>query len=148
MKSYMDTMEAFLYGSQFRRLLEKEMDPVQKQYGLQKIDIQVLYYLNSSGEHNTAKDILSKKMFTKGHISQSLSRLQEKGYVTTEHDREDRRCTHIYLTPASEEIIVNVRAVYKELKDIIFCGVTKEEQEVMKKVAQKVSKNIEKAVLE
>ena len=92
------SLDTLLYGMQFRRLLEKKMQPVETEYGLYKIDVQILLYLKHAGKHNTSKDILQLNMFTRGHISQSLSRLQKMGYVRMEQDLDDRRCTHNYLT--------------------------------------------------
>ena len=92
------SLDTLLYGMQFRRLMEKEMAPIETTYGLQKIDMQILIYLKHAKELNTSKDIMKMNMFTRGHISQSLSRLQKKGLVRMEQDQEDRRCTHNYLT--------------------------------------------------
>ena len=73
---------------QFRRLLAKEMQPVEIKYGLQKIDMQILLYLKRAGEQNTSKDIMRLNMFTRGHISQSLSRLQKMGYVSRHYQKD------------------------------------------------------------
>ena len=75
------SLDTLLYGMHFRRLMEKEMAPIETTYGLQKIDMQILLYLKHADEHNTSKDIMQMNMFTRGHISQSLSRLKKKGYV-------------------------------------------------------------------
>ena len=68
-------LDTLLYGMQFRKLMEKEMQPIETEYGLYKIDVQILLYLKRAGEQNTSKDIMQMNMFTRGHISQSLSRL-------------------------------------------------------------------------
>ena len=57
-------VEAFLYGRQFRMLLEKEMEPIQKEYGLNKVDMQILIFLHNAKERNTSKDIMELHMFT------------------------------------------------------------------------------------
>ena len=73
-----DPLESLLYGMQFRRLLEKKYEPIETRYGLYNIDILILLYLDKAGEYNTSKDIMRLNMFTKGHISQALSRLQKR----------------------------------------------------------------------
>ena len=35
------SLDTLLYGMQFRRLMEKEMQPVETDYGLYKIDVQL-----------------------------------------------------------------------------------------------------------
>lgn len=140
------SVDTLLYGMQFRRLLEKEMQPIETEYGLYKIDVQVLLYLENAGEHNTSKDIMQLNMFTRGHISQSLSRLQKKGYVRMEQDMNDRRCTHNYLTEDASHIIDMLEKIYAKIREIILEGVTEEEEKVLITVAQKMTRNIEKVL--
>ncbi|MFQ6807215.1 MAG: MarR family winged helix-turn-helix transcriptional regulator [Lachnospiraceae bacterium] len=141
-----NSLEAFLYGTQFRRLMEKELEPVERRYGLQKIDMHILFFLAKSADHNTAKDIVQLNMFTKGHISQSLTRLQKKGYIQIMQDKEDRRCTHNYLSGDADEIIQELKKAYRNIQDIILNGVTEEEQAVLASVAKKVGQNIKNAL--
>ena len=140
------SLDTLLYGMQFRRLLEKEMQPLETQYGLQKIDIQILLYLKHAGEQNTSKDIMKLNMFTRGHISQSLSRLQKTGYVRMAQDQDDRRCTHNYLTEDAAPVIRKIEKISRKIKEIILEGVTKEEQQVLASAAQKMNRNINKVL--
>ena len=135
-----------MYGMQFRRLLAKEMQPVEIKYGLQKIDMQILLYLKRAGEQNTSKDIMRLNMFTRGHISQSLSRLQKMGYVRMEQDPDDRRCTHNYLTDEASAIIRKIEKISRTIREIVLEGVTEEEQKILVDVAQKMNSNIEKVL--
>lgn len=131
---------------QFRRLLAKEMQPVETKYGLQKIEMQILLYLKRAGEQNTSKDIMRLNMFTRGHISQSLSRLQKMGYVRMEQDPEDRRCTHNHLTDEASAIIRKIEKISRTIREIVLEGVTEEEQKILVDVAQKMNSNIEKVL--
>lgn len=131
---------------QFRRLLAKEMQPVETKYGLQKIDMQILLYLKRAGEQNTSKDIMRLNMFTRGHISQSLSRLQKMGYVRMEQDPDDRRCTHNYLTDEASAIIRKIEKISRTIREIVLEGVTEEEQKILVDVVQKMNSNIEKVL--
>ena len=140
------TLEALLYGMQFRRLMEKELDPVQEKYGICRIDMEILLYLSTAGERDTSKDIMELSLFSRGHISQSLSRLQKKGYVSMEQDRRDRRCTHNHLTPEALAVVGQLRRVYEKVHGIVLNGVTEEERRVLAGVAQKVNRNISSAI--
>ncbi len=141
-----DALESFLYGTQFRRLLEKKLGPIEQQYGLQKIDMRILLFLYKSDDHNTSTDIMQLNMFTRGHISQSLTRLQKKGYIQMIQDQEDRRCTHNYLAEKAGEIIEELKKTFQNIKDIIFENVTEEEQKVLISVVKKVSQNVKNAL--
>ena len=140
------SLDTLLYGMQFRRLLEKEMKPIETEYGLYRIDMQILLYLKHSHEHNSSKDIMQPNMFTRGHISQSLSRLQKLGYVKMEQDLNDRRCTHNYLTEEADAVIRKIEKISKIVWEIIMDGVTEEEQKVLSTVAKKMNRNIEKVL--
>lgn len=140
------SLDTLLYGMQFRRLMEKEMKPIETEYGLYKIDVQILLYLKHAGAQNTSKDIMRMNMFTRGHISQSLSRLQKKGYVRMEQDLEDRRCTHNYLTESASDALSKIERMSKQIRKIVLEGVTEEEQKVFATVAQKMTRNIEKVL--
>ena len=138
-----NSLESLLYGMQFRKLIEKEMEPIQKEYNLCRIDIHILLYLNKhQNEKDTSKDILNLQMITKGHISQSLTRLQKMGYVFMKQDIEDRRYTHNYLTDAAKSIINKIKSRYSEIWEIIMQDVSDEEKTVLRNIALKVSKNI------
>ena len=137
------SLDTLLYGMQFRRLLEKEMKPIETRYGLYRIDMQILLYLKHSHERNTSKDIMQLNMFTRGHISQSLSRLQKLGYVKMEQDMNDRRCTHNFLTEEADAVITQIEKITRRVWDIVMDGVTEEEREILSRVAKKVNHNIE-----
>ena len=90
--------ETMSVGFRYMRLLRRQTMAIQKKYGLQGIDVSVLALLvrKGCGSHcplkgDTLKDITEVGMFRKTHISQSLSRLLEKGYITMERDTEDPR---------------------------------------------------------
>ena len=68
-----------LYGMKFRRFMEKMLKSIEEEYELNKVDLQIMFYLYSAGDKNSSKDIMELEMFTRGHISQSLGRLAEKG---------------------------------------------------------------------
>lgn len=140
------SLNTLLYGMQFRRLLEKEMQPLETQYGLQKIDIQILLYLKHAGEQNASKDIMQLNMFTRGHISQSLSRLQKNGYIRMVQDQDDRRCTHNYLTEDAAPAIRKIEKISREIKEIVLDGVTEEEQQALESAARKMNDNINKVL--
>ncbi len=145
---YMErSFEVLLYGMQFRKLLEKELDCLQKEYDLCKIDMHILLYLFNAGDKNTARDIKNLKMFTKGHISQSLNRLHNRRYIEMVKDDKDKRCMHILLDRTADGIISRILEAYDRINKIVFQNITDEEMQVLKSVASKINNNI-KGVLE
>ena len=137
-------VEIFLNGVRFRKLFDKEYEPIKKKYGLCRIDLQILTYLESAGECNTSKNIVDTGFFTKGHVSQSLTRLHEMGLVTLEQDKQDRRLYHLFLTDKAKVIVSELHQVQSNISQIVFKDITEEELHLLSKIAAKITDNIQK----
>lgn len=141
-------IDNLLHGAQFKQLIENRIAEIREKYGLRKVDIEVMYYLSRCGDRNTSKDIKSDTKITKGHISQSIDRLQKMGLLTFIPDENDRRCVHLQLTAQAESVAGDIAAVWNDLNRIVFEGVTDEEKKVLASVAGKISRNIDRALEE
>ena len=111
-----------------------------------RVDIDILYFLFKSGEHNTPKDISGLNLFNKGHISQSIGRMENQQLIYSVQDQDDRRCVHIMLTDKAVKVVEEITALRKQMYNIILKGVTPEEQDVLLKVSRKVNENIKEAL--
>jgi len=131
-----------LYGMQYRHLLEQRSEPLMKKYHLQRIDLMILIYLANAGDKDTSRDIQSLNMFTKGHISQSLSRLKKNGYLEIRRDKEDRRCTHNILTEKAGPARQEMGRISSEIEEIVFRGLTEEELQNFSTISSKIDQNI------
>lgn len=139
-------MEGLLQGTQLQKIYNRKIEALRKEYNLRKVDIDILYFLYKSGEHNTSKDIGDLNLFSKGYISQSVSRMEEQQIIYVIRDEADRRCMHIMLTDVAVEIVGEITALRKQMFDIILRGVTQEEQDVLFRVSRKVNQNIRSAL--
>ena len=136
-------IESFLYGILFKKLVEKEMELIKKEYNLSRIDIHILLYLGKhQHENDTSKDIFKLTMFTKGHISQSLTRLRNMGYVYMKQDDHDRRRTHNYLTKEAEALILMLKEKQLKIWEIAMDNISEEEKRTLKSVISKINNNI------
>lgn len=143
----MDWMiESLLQGTQFQKLYNRKIEALRESYHLCKIDIDILYFLHKSGEHNTPKDISNLNLFNKGHISQSICRLSKQNLIQTIPDQEDRRCIHLVLTEQAVSIIERIIRLRQNMYDVILQGVTQEERQMLRTVSGKVHENIRNAL--
>ncbi len=142
----MQEMESILFTnlSKYKKLHEKKLCRIHEKYDLRKIDMEIIVYLANCGNEDTARDIANTNMFTKGHISQSVKRLSEMGYVRVEHDPKDMRVQHLKLTDNVKPLLDEMLVQKEEVERCVFAGVTKEESKVMKKVFEKMCANIMK----
>ncbi|MBQ8662313.1 MAG: winged helix-turn-helix transcriptional regulator [Eubacterium sp.] len=138
------SVQALLHGLQYKKLLENRIISIQEKYDLRKVDIEVLYFLAHCGEHNTARDIRADMNLTKGHISQSVDRLQKMGLVMQVPDKEDRRYIHLAPTEQAKTLMDEILDAWDSLNQSVFAGITEDEVQVLKTVAQKIKNNLEK----
>lgn len=139
-------VDNLLHGSQFKQFMESRILEIREKYHLRKVDVEVLYYLSRCGDKNTSKDIKTDTKITKGHISQSIDRLQKMNLLVFIPDENDRRCVHLCLTERADDVTREITAVWNELNQIIFEGVTEEEKQILAAVARKIAENIDRAL--
>lgn len=139
-------IDFLLYGNQFKKLYEKEILRLRDSYDLKKIDIDILYYLYHSGNHNTSKDIKELNSFNKGHISQSVCHLHDQHLVECIQDEYDRRCIHLCLTKEALDVVRQIDEIHGRIYSIIFDGITEDEKKELIFIAHKIRENIENAL--
>ncbi len=136
------SLEALLNGMEYRRLFEHETQCIQKQYKLCKIDIYILSYLEQSKDKNTPRDILASQMFTRGHISQSIKRLQNLDFIHTMPDEKDHRVFHCLLTKKAEKVLIQVKDIMNQLEEQLFKSVSQEEKALFLNLAHRINRNM------
>lgn len=139
-------VELMLRGARYKQLLENQISHVRKKYDLRKVDVEILHYLSAGVGGDTSKEIQKATRLTKGHISQSIFRMQEMGFLKFVPDQRDRRCMHLMLTPKAEAMIEEIKGIWDEVSCIIFQGITQEEKQVLERVARKMDRNIDRAL--
>ena len=142
--------DAMTVGFRYMRLLRRQMMAIQKKHGLQGIDISVLALLvkRSGGGHcplkgDTLKDITEVGMFRKTYISQSLSRLLGKGYITMERDTEDRRFVHNLPTDKGRALIGEEQESCHDMNRRLMNGFSDEEKETLRRLLSRVGQNMD-----
>lgn len=135
-------VEALLRGGQFKQILENYVGGLKIKYGLKRTEIEVLYYLSRSGEHNTAKDITLALRMNKGHISQTTESLCQKGYVSASKDGNDYRIVHYTITENAKYVAEEIDIAIDRLYMALFAGISEEDQETLKRVAAQMACNV------
>lgn len=140
----MRDMESMIQNNmcRYKRLNERKIEKVMHKYNLRKIDLEIMIYLNSCGDKDTARDIAATEMFTKGHISQSIKRMRELGYIEVRQDKDDLRVQHLKLARGARRILDDMKVVRHEIESCVFAGVTEEEKVVLQRILEKIYKNI------
>lgn len=135
-------VEVILRGGQFKQLTEQELTELRKKYDLKRIELEVIYFLSICGDEDTVVSIHDYLNANRGHISQTVFRLCQRGYVTAQQDQKDRRYTHYRLTEEGMNIAAQIKLVWNRIIGEMFEGISDEDIETFKKVSLKVSQNI------
>ncbi len=143
-------MESIMFTnlSKFKKLYEKRLCCIYERYDLRKIDMEIIVYLANCGAEDTARDIANTNMFTKGHISQSVKRLNDLEYISITQDENDMRIQHLKLTDKVKPMLKELKAEKDKVTTCVFAGVTDEENQVMANVFEKMCYNIMKEMSE
>ena len=139
-------IESFLHGGKFKRLQEDRIIELRRKYNMKKAELEVLYFLSRCGTHNTSTDIRYQLMMNKGHISQAVNSLCEKQLLTAEPDQNDRRYVHYKVSESAKEIIAEMTKNREKMNQQILEGISEEELNIFKEVAEKIVRNIEKLI--
>jgi len=138
--------EILISGQQFKRVYEKKYNRITEKYGLHRIEIEILLFLQSTSL-DTAKDIAEYSFFSKAHISNAIEDLVRRGYLRGKPDEEDRRCVHLQLKEESLSVINEIKELRTNLSQLIYAGVSEEEKKIIFKVSKKIVRNISNELL-
>ena len=120
-------MEVLLMCSPFKHVITSTLAKIKEEYGLKKVDVEVLYYLSICKEQNTPTDIYRRLMLNKGHISQALECLTEHGLIEARPDERDGRCTHYLVRPEAANIIRLIRDLQLDMERQLLKDISEEE---------------------
>ncbi|MGB4658816.1 MAG: MarR family transcriptional regulator [Mobilitalea sp.] len=138
--------ELLISGQQFKKVYEKKYNRITEKYGLHRIEIEILIFLQST-PHDTAKDIAEYSFFSKAHISKAIEDLVQRGYLRGKPDEEDRRCIHLQLKEESLTVINEIKELRRNLSQVIYSGVSDEEKKIIFNVSKKIVRNINNELL-
>lgn len=137
-----EKIELLLNGQQYKKFQEVFYCDIVSQYGISVIDIRVLLFFYEHKSCDTAKDIVQNHFLTKSYVSKSVDRLIDRGYLERRHFKEDRRYIHLVVLDNAMPVIKLIQEKRKKMICKLLEGVQKEELEVLKDIAYKMSDNI------
>ena len=123
------------YDAVFKELARKN--------GLTQNEVDVILFLANNPSFDTARDIVEYRSMSKSHVCKSVESLSQKGLLSGRQDEEDRRVTHLLLTPCAHELTVNLKEAQKQFFAGLLAGVTPEEMELFGTILDKIIHNIE-----
>lgn len=141
-------VEVILRGGQFKQFTEQELAALRKKYDLKRMELEVVYFLSICGACDTAAYIQEYLSANKGHISQTVYHLCERGYITAEQDKKDRRYVHYTLTQEGKKLAAEIADVWQKIHTEMYEGVSEEDLACFKRVSMMIGENINKKLNE
>ena len=113
------------------------------QYGLTQMEYDILMFLHNNPHHNTAAEILKIRKSTKSHVSTSLKKLENKGFIERIQSEDNKKHIEIVLLDKAELIVEAGINVQKQFAQNVLSGLTEEETHMCIKVFNKICNNAE-----
>lgn len=133
--------------SEFNKIVmdyEKQFDELSEKENLTKLEIAIIGFLANNPAFNTAKDIERIRKFKKSNISTAVDNLNNRGLLTKEVSKSDRRITNLYLTSIANNIVEAIKKIQSDFFEKIFKDISKEEIEAHFGVLKRIFDNIER----
>lgn len=128
-----------MLNTAIERLLNNELAG----YGLTYTQATVIGYLKQKeGQDICQKDIEASLGLTHPTVSSILHRMEEKGMIRTESREEDHRYKRITLTPASAQLVHDIRSRISGIEARLYAGLSEKELAVLDQMMQKMLHNI------
>lgn len=112
-------------------------------YNLTQMEYDILMFLNSNPQHNTAADIVKIRKSTKSHVSTSLKELEDKGLIEKQQSDSNKKHIEIFLSDKANDVINDGIEVQKNFAKTTLDGVSNDEIAIFKAVFDKICNNAE-----
>ena len=136
LSSYFDAL------SRAKKEYSRCLEPMCRDFGLTQNELAVLLFLNNNPSLDRAADIVSCRGIAKSHVSLAVTSLEAQGILTRRYDPADRRACHLVLTEKGTEIAEAGAERQRQFFEALYVGISPEERELMRSVAQKIMNNI------
>lgn len=124
--------------------VKRHADAVLRQYDLTMVQMGALALLDKKA----AGECTFKELEQLLHLAQSttveiVKRLEQKGYVTTFTDTQDKRIKKVRMTQVGAALSDNAAAMVRSMNEKMFRGLTEEEIDTLLRVMKKIYSNIQ-----
>ena len=112
-----------------------------EKYKLTQMEYDILMFLHNNPQHNTAAEIVKVRKSTKSHVSTSLKKLEEKGFIKRIQSADNKKHIEIILLDASIPVLNDGLKAQKEFANHILSGLTEEEKHACVAIFSKICAN-------
>ena len=129
-------------ATKFTKTYEALCKPFCREVGFTQTALDVLIFLANNPKLNNACDIVANLGVKPTHISASVDRLVELGFVRREPAPGDRRRFSLVVTEEAEPIVERGRAIRRDFYRQITKGISPDDIAAFNRIVRQVSQNI------
>lgn len=125
----------------YYELLARE---VCERYQLTQMEYDILMFLYSNPQYNTAADIVKVRKSTKSHVSTSIKELENKGMIERIQSAHNKKHIEIVLLDKAGPVVEAGMDAQKQFAKNVLSGLTEEEMQICKEIFDKICNNADK----
>ena len=122
----------------YYELLARE---VCERYQLTQMEYDILMFLYSNPQYNTASDIVKVRKSTKSHVSTSIKELENKGMIERIQSAHNKKHIEIVLLDKAEPVVEAGMDAQKQFAKNVLSGLTEEEMQICREIFDKICNN-------
>lgn len=100
------------------------LDPVCTKFDLTRAQIDILLFLLTNPDLDTATDIVQSRRLTKSHISISLRDLVDRGFIERDYRDGNRKTVHLVMTERAKPVLEEGRKAQIAFSEALFEGIS------------------------
>ena len=135
MRSFWDDMAAM------RSLYSAQLDAVGREFGLTRVELDILLFLANNPQFDTATDIVERRCISKAHVSQSVKSLEQRGYLERRYAGDNRRTIHLHLLEGAQSAVDAGRKAQARSFAAMLDGFSEAEREQLRSYLSRISDN-------
>lgn len=112
-------------------------------YELTQMEYDILMFLHNNPQLNTAAEIVKIRKSTKSHVSTSLKKLENRGFVKRIQSEDNKKHIEIVLLDKAELIVEAGINAQKQFARNVLSGLTEEEKRICINIFDKICCNAE-----
>lgn len=127
----------------FNKLYSGSINVVAVEFGMSKVEVDVLLFLHNNPQYDTARDIVEYRHIAKSYVSKAVELLVKRGALSIREDEKDRRISHLEVTKEAAVPLKKALEAQTGVMEKIFRGITEEEKQMFEKILCRMSSNLE-----
>ena len=135
MRSFWDDMAAM------RSLYSAQLDVVGREFGLTRVELDILLFLANNPQFDTATDIVERRRISKAHVSQSVKSLEQRGCLERRYAGDNRRTIHLHLLEGAQSAVDAGRKAQARSFAAMLDGFSEAEREQLRSYLSRISDN-------